>query len=102
VQRLHRSYNESNAREKASSGIAFNSLVTVCWIDETVSNLVPLIAIFNLGNKKSQPALNQESSVDGMTREYFVSPKTWRQRPKNAAVHCSAEDTRTHFPESQA
>jgi hypothetical protein len=32
---LHRSYNESNARENASSRIAFSSIVTVCWIDET-------------------------------------------------------------------
>jgi hypothetical protein len=26
--------------------------VTVCWIDETASNLVPFSAIFSLGNKK--------------------------------------------------
>jgi hypothetical protein len=35
----------------ASSGVAFSSLVTVCWIDKTASNLVPSIAILNLGNK---------------------------------------------------
>jgi hypothetical protein len=97
------SYNESNARENASARIAFSSLVTVCWIDETASNLVPLIAIFNLGNKKkSQSALNQGSRVDGITRGSLVSPKARRQRSKNAPAHCRAEDTRTHFPETRA
>jgi hypothetical protein len=102
TQRLHHSYNESNARENASSHIAFSSLITVCWIDETASNLIPFIAIFNLGNKKGQPELNQASRVDGITLGSLVSPKTQRQRPKNAPVHCRAEDTRTHFPETQA
>jgi hypothetical protein len=36
----------------ASSRIAFSSLIKVCCINETVSNLVPFNAIFNLGNKK--------------------------------------------------
>jgi hypothetical protein len=52
AQRLHRSYNESKARESVSSRIALSSLVTVSWIDETASNLVLSIAIFNLENKK--------------------------------------------------
>jgi hypothetical protein len=66
---LHRSYKESNAREIASSRIAFNSFVTVCWIEETAWNLIPYKAIFNLGNKRSQPALNRGSGVDGITRD---------------------------------
>jgi hypothetical protein len=82
--------------------IAFSSLITVCWIDETASNLVPFIVIFNFGNKKDQQALNQGSRVDGITRGSLVSPKTRRQPPKNAMVLCRAEDTRTHFPETQA
>jgi hypothetical protein len=61
--RTTRSYNVSNARENASSRIAHTSLLTVCWIDETASTLVPFIAIFNLENKKSQPVLNKGSSV---------------------------------------
>jgi hypothetical protein len=101
AKRLHYSYNESNARENASSRITFGFLVTVCWIDETASNLVPFVSVFNLGNKKSQPALNQGSKMGGITRGSFVSPKSLRQRPKNAPVHC-AEDTRTHFRETQA
>jgi hypothetical protein len=71
-------------------------------IDETAPNLVPFMAIFNLGNESSQPALNQGSRVDGLTRRSLVSPKTRRQRPKNALVHRRAEDTTTNFPESQA
>jgi hypothetical protein len=42
----------------ASSRIAFGFLLTVCWIEGAASNLVDFIAIFNLRNKKSQPALN--------------------------------------------
>jgi hypothetical protein len=30
--------------------IAFGSLVTVCWINETATNHVPIVALFNLGN----------------------------------------------------
>jgi hypothetical protein len=52
AQRLHPSYNKSNARLNASSHIAFSSFITVCWVDETALNLVPFMAIFNLGNKK--------------------------------------------------
>jgi hypothetical protein len=52
AQRLHRSYNKSNARENASSHIAFSSLVTACWVIETASNLVSFITVFNSGNKK--------------------------------------------------
>jgi hypothetical protein len=47
-----------NARENASSRIAFSSLVAVSWIDETASKPVPFIEIFNLENRKSQQALN--------------------------------------------
>jgi hypothetical protein len=75
-------------------------LVTVCWIDGTASTRAPFVAIVNLGNKNSQPALNQGSRVDRMTRGSLVSPKTQRQRPKNAPLHCRAEGTRTHFPET--
>jgi hypothetical protein len=78
------------------------TLTTDCWIDETALNLVPFIAIFNLGNKKkSQPALNQGSRVDGITWGSLISPKTRRQCLKDVQVHCRAEDTRTHFPETQ-
>jgi hypothetical protein len=87
---------------KRLSRIAFSSLVTVCWIDETASNLVYFIAIFNLGNKRNQPALSVGSGVDGITRGSLVSPKTRSQRPKNAPVQCRAEDTRTNFLETQA
>jgi hypothetical protein len=50
-------------------------LLSVCWINETTSNLIPFITIFNLGNK-SHPALNQGSRVDGITRGSLISPKT--------------------------
>jgi hypothetical protein len=70
-----RSYNESNVQENASSHISFSSLITVCWIDETASNLVPFIAVFNLGNKKSQSAISQGSRVDGISRGSLVSQK---------------------------
>jgi hypothetical protein len=43
---LRRSYNESDVRENDSSSMAFSSLVTVCWIDETTSSLVLFTAIF--------------------------------------------------------
>jgi hypothetical protein len=49
IPHVHIADNESNARENASSRIAFSFLVTVCWIDEAASNLV---AIFNSGNRK--------------------------------------------------
>jgi hypothetical protein len=39
--------NESNARENASFRTAFSSLVAIRWIDETASNLVLFIAVFN-------------------------------------------------------
>jgi hypothetical protein len=58
-------------------------------------NLVPFKAVVNLENKECQPALSQGSGVDGITRGSLVSPKTGGQRPKNAPVHCRAEDTRT-------
>jgi hypothetical protein len=66
------------------------------------SNLVSFIAIFNLGNKKSQPARNQGSRVDGITWRSLILQKTQRQCPKNAPVHCRVEDTRNHFPKTQA
>jgi hypothetical protein len=72
-----------------------SSLVTVCWIDEKASNLGSSITNFNLVNRKSQPALNHGSRVDGITRRSHVWPKTRTQRPKNAPVHCRVEDTRT-------
>jgi hypothetical protein len=37
--------------------VANGSLIRVCWINETASNLIH--HIFNLGNKESQPATNQ-------------------------------------------
>jgi hypothetical protein len=100
--RSHYSYNELNAREKASSCIAFSSVVTVCWIDETASNLVPFIIIFNLGDKKSEQVLNQGSRVGGITRGSLILPEILRQHPKNEPLHCRAEDTRNHFPDTQA
>jgi hypothetical protein len=42
-------------------------LITICWIYETAPNLVPFIAIFNLGIKRSYLALNHGSRVDGIT-----------------------------------
>jgi hypothetical protein len=47
---------KTNAPENASSRIVFSSDVQFCCIDKTASNLVPSIAIFNLGNKKSAGA----------------------------------------------
>jgi hypothetical protein len=83
------------SQENDSSHIAFSSLVTVCWNDEAAANLVPFIAISDLGNKKS-------AGVDEITRGSLVSPKTRKQRPKKSSVHRREEDTRTHFPETQA
>jgi hypothetical protein len=91
-----------NTWENASSRITFSPLVTVCWIDKTALNLDPFIAIFNLGSKKSEPALNQGNKVDQITWGPLILPKTQRQRLKNALMHCRAEDIRTHFPETQA
>jgi hypothetical protein len=54
--------------KNAFSRIAFSSLVKACWIDEMASNPVPFTTIFNLGNKKIKPVLNQGSRVDGITR----------------------------------
>jgi hypothetical protein len=54
-------------------------LVTVCWFDETVLNCVPFFAVLNLGNKKSLPALNQGSRVDGITWGSLISSETWEQ-----------------------
>jgi hypothetical protein len=66
AQCLHRLYNESNARVNAPSLIALSSPVTVSWIDETASNLVPFIAVLNLGNNKFSQLQIREVG-DGMT-----------------------------------
>jgi hypothetical protein len=78
------------------------TVLIVCWINETALNLVPFFAVSNLGNNKSLLALNEGSRVDGITWGSLVSTETQEQRPKNALVHCHAEDTRTHFPETRA
>jgi hypothetical protein len=62
----------------------------------------PFHCKFFLWNKKSQPALNQGSRVDGITQESVISPKTRWQSPKTAPVHRRTEDIRAHFPETKA
>jgi hypothetical protein len=67
---------------------------------EKASNLVLFIAVFNLGNRKSQSVLNHGIRVDWITHASFC--QKLGDSPKNVLVHCRAEDTRTHFPETQA
>jgi hypothetical protein len=55
--------------EKMLLPVSPSVLVTVCWINETASNLTPFIAIFNLGNKESQLGINQGSRVDRIAWE---------------------------------
>jgi hypothetical protein len=62
-------------------------LSSVCWIDETALNLIPLITLVNQGSK-----------ADGITQASLVLLKTRRQCLKDLLVHCSAENTRMHFP----
>lgn len=69
------------------------------WINHCYRNLVPFIEIFNLWNQMSADA---KSGKYGIMRESLVSPTSRRGPPRKAPVHWRAEDTRTHFPESQA
>jgi hypothetical protein len=46
-----------NAQQNASSHIAFTSLVTVCWIEETASILIGFVTFFNSGNKEESASI---------------------------------------------
>jgi hypothetical protein len=83
----------SNARENATSRIAFTSFATVPSVDETASNIVPFIVIFNVGNKRT--------SVGAITKGTTDSSKS-ETTPEKCSGAFTGEDTRIHFPKTGA
>jgi hypothetical protein len=61
--------------EKILLPISPSVLFIVPCIDETASNFIPFIAIFNLVHKNGQPALNQGSRVDEITQDPMFRQK---------------------------